>query len=72
MWKEGAIGRTKDVDGFEDTSVRIICGQSFAEDRTDEEMTMQLEFVSAIRCHDPCTMELLHHVVAKIRSIWVV
>ena len=53
MRKEGAIGRTKDVDGFEDTSVRIICGQSFAEDRTEEEMTMQLEFVSAIRCHDP-------------------
>ena len=50
----------KKVDEFEDTLIRIICGQSFAEDGTEEEMTMQLEFVSAIRYHDPCAMDLLY------------
>ena len=59
----------ENVDEFEDTLIHIICGQSFAEDGTEEEMTVQLEFVSAIRCHDPCAMELLHHGVAKLRSI---
>ena len=59
----------KKVDEFEDTSIPIVCGQSFAKDGTEEEMTVQLEFVSAIRCHDTCAMELLHHGVAKLRSI---
>jgi hypothetical protein len=57
------------VDEFEDTLIRIICGQSFAEDGTKGKLTVQLGFISAIRCHDPCPMELLNHDVAKLRSI---
>ena len=57
------------VDEFEETSVHIICVQSLAENGTEEEMTVQLEFVSAILFQDPCAMELLHHGVAKLRSI---
>jgi hypothetical protein len=57
------------VDEFEDTLIRIICGQSFADNGNEEEMTVQLGLVSAIRCHDPCAMELLNNDVAKLRSI---
>jgi len=57
------------VDEIEDTLMRIIWGQSFAKDGTEEELTEQLGFVSAIRCQDPCAMELLNLDVAKLRSI---
>jgi len=57
------------VNEFEDTLMHIICGQSFAEDRTEEELAMQLAFVTAIRSHDPRAMELLNHDMAKFRSI---
>jgi hypothetical protein len=43
----------ENVDEIEDTLIRIICGQSFAHYGTEEELTVQLGFVSAIRCHDP-------------------
>jgi hypothetical protein len=43
----------ENVDEFKDTLIRIICEQSFAEDGTEEELAVQLEFDSAIRCHDP-------------------
>ena len=59
----------ENVDVFEDTLMRIICGQSCAEDGTELEPTVQLEFDSAIRRHDPCAMELLNLVVAKLCSI---
>jgi hypothetical protein len=58
----------ENVEEFENTLIRIICGHSFADDGNEEEMTVQLEFVSAIRCHDPCAMEMLNHGVAKLRS----
>jgi hypothetical protein len=59
----------ENVDESEDTLIRIICGQSFAEDGTVEQMSVQLEFFSAIRYHDPYAMELLNHDVVKLRSI---
>jgi hypothetical protein len=59
----------ENVDEFEDILIRILCGESFAEDENEEELTVQLGFVSAIRCHDSCAMELLNHDVAKLRSI---
>jgi hypothetical protein len=49
--------------------IRIICGQSFAEDGNEEELTVEMGFVSASRCHNPCAMELLNRAVAKLRSI---
>ena len=51
------------------TLIRIICGQSIVEDGTEEKLAVQLGFVTAIQCHDPCVMELLKHDVAKLRSI---
>jgi hypothetical protein len=57
------------VDEFEDILTHIICGQAFAEEGTEEELTVQLGFVSAIRCHDPCAMELLNHDVPILRNI---
>jgi len=39
----------ENVDEFEDALIRIYCGQSFAEDGTEEELTVQLGFVSTIR-----------------------
>ena len=57
------------MDEFEDTLMPTICGQSLAEDGTEDELTVQLGFVSAIRCHDSCAMELLNLDVAKLRSI---
>ena len=51
---------------------RIICGQSFAEEEIEEELTVQMEFVTATRCQDPCAKELLNQDVAKLRSIYVV
>jgi hypothetical protein len=57
------------VKDFEDTIIGISCGQSFVDNGTKEELTMQLGFVSAIRCHDPCAMELLNQDVPKFRSI---
>jgi hypothetical protein len=59
----------ENVDEFEDTLTRIIFGQSFDQNGTEEELTVQLSFVAAIHCHDPCAMELLNHDVAKLRSI---
>ena len=59
----------ENVDVFEDTLMRIIWGQSFAKDGTEEELTVQLGFVSAIRSHDACAMELLNLDVVKFRSI---
>jgi hypothetical protein len=57
---------------FEDTLFRIICGQTLTENGNEEELTVQLGFFSALRCHDPCAMELINHDVAKIRSNSVV
>jgi hypothetical protein len=54
---------------FEDTLIHIIYGHSLAENGNEEELTVQLGFVSAIRCHDPCAMEMLNHDVAKLRRI---
>jgi hypothetical protein len=34
-----------------------------------EELLVALGFVSAIRCHDPCAMELSTHIVTKHDSI---
>ena len=59
----------ENVDDFEDTLIRIIRGQSFSENGNEEEVTVQLGFVSAIRCHDPSALELLNHDVAKLSSI---
>ena len=52
-----------------DTTLCIICGQSFAQDGAEEDLTVQLRFVSVIRCHDPFTMDLLNRTVAKVRNI---
>jgi hypothetical protein len=57
------------VDEFEDTLTRISCGQAFAEDGTEEELTVQLGFVSTIRCQDTCAMELLIQDVAKFAAL---
>ena len=57
------------MDEFEDTLMPTICGQSLTEDGTEEELTVQLEFVSAIRFQDTCAMELLNLDMAKLRSI---
>jgi hypothetical protein len=43
----------ENVDESEDTLILIICGQSFGKDGNEEELIVQLGFVSAIRCHDP-------------------
>jgi hypothetical protein len=59
----------KNVEEFEDTLIRISCGQSFAENEIKEELSMQMGFVSAIRCHDKCAMQLLNQDVPKFRSI---
>ena len=59
----------ENVDDFEDTLIRVICGESSGENGNEEEVTVQLGFVSAIRCHDPCAMELINHDVTKLRSI---
>jgi len=53
----------------EDTTLHIICGQSFAQDEAEEEMTVQLQFFSVTGCHGPCTMDTLSHVVMKFRKI---
>ena len=53
----------------EDTIIRIICGQSFTLDRTEEELTVQKRFVSVIRCHDQCTRDLLSHAVKRLRNV---
>ena len=37
------------VNESEDTTLRIICGQSLAKDRTEEQLTVQKPFVSIIR-----------------------
>jgi hypothetical protein len=57
------------VDEFVDTLFSNICGQSIAEKGTEEELTVQLGFLSAIRSHDPCAMELINHDVAKLCGI---
>jgi hypothetical protein len=57
------------VEEFVDTLFSIIRGQSFAENGTKKELTLQLGFVSAIRSHDPCAIELLNHDVAKLCGI---
>jgi len=57
------------VNEFEDTLMHIICRQLFAEGRTEEELTVQLAFVTAIRSHDPRAMDLLNLDMAKLRSI---
>jgi len=54
------------VSETEDTTHRIICGQSFAQDGTEEELTVQKRFVSVNLCHDQCTMDLLNHAVTKL------
>jgi len=53
----------------EDTTHRTICGQSFAQDGTKEELKVQNRFVSVIRCHDQCTMDLLHHAVTNLPNV---
>jgi len=40
------------VNEAEDTTLRIICGQSITLDGTEEELTVQKRFVSVIPCHD--------------------
>jgi hypothetical protein len=41
------------VNEAEDTTFRNICGQSFAKDEAEDELTVQLRIFPAIRCHDP-------------------
>jgi hypothetical protein len=41
------------VNEAEDTTFRIKCGHSFSKDEAEEELTVQLRIVPAIRCHDP-------------------
>ena len=57
------------LEEFEDILIRIVCGQLFAEDGNEEELTLQLRFVSTILCHEPRAMELLNHDVAKLRFL---
>jgi len=52
-----------------DTTLHSICGQSFAQDGAEEEMTVQLQFFSVTGCHGPCTMDTLSNVVTKLRNI---
>jgi hypothetical protein len=54
---------------FEGTLIGIVCRQSLTENGNEEELTVQLGFVSAIRCHEQCAMKLLYHDVAKLRRI---
>jgi hypothetical protein len=53
----------------EDTTPRTISGQSLAQDGTEEELTVQKQFVSLIPCHDQCTMDLPNHAVTKLRNV---
>jgi len=57
------------VNEAEDTTLRIICGQSFAQDGTEEELPVQKRYVSVIRCHDQCTMDLLNHAVTRLLNV---
>jgi len=57
------------VNKAEDTTLRFIYGQSFAQNGTEEELAVQNRFVSVIRCHDQCTMDLLHHAVTKLPNV---
>jgi hypothetical protein len=41
----------QNLDEAEDTTLRIICVQSFVQNGTKEELTVQLGFVSVVRCH---------------------
>ena len=56
----------------EDTTNRFICGQSFAKDGNEKELKVQKRFVSVIRCHDQCTMDLLNQAVTKHRKVQAV
>jgi hypothetical protein len=53
----------------ENTTLRFICGQSFAEDGNGKEPTLQMGFFSVIRCHDPCEVELISQSVVKLQII---
>jgi hypothetical protein len=59
----------ENLDETEDTTLRIICAESFAQEPTEKEQIVPQGFVSVIRCHDPCAMDLINHAVAKIRII---
>ena len=59
----------QNVGEAEVTTLRIIFGQSFVQNGTEEELTVQLGFASVIRCHDPFVNKLLNQAVAKHRSI---
>jgi len=48
------------VNEFEDTLKHIICRKAIAENKTEEELTEQLAFVTTIRSHDPRAMKLLN------------
>ena len=49
------------VNEAEGPTIRIICGQTFTQDVTEGEQTVQKRFVSAIHYHDQRTMDLLNH-----------
>ena len=57
------------VNEAEDTTLRIIWGQLCAQNETEEELTVQKRFVSAIRCLEQCTMDLLNYAVTKLRKV---
>jgi len=57
------------VNEAEDTTLHIICGQSFAQDGAEEELTLQLRFFSVTRCHDPCTMDPINHAMTMLCKI---
>jgi hypothetical protein len=59
----------EDLDEFGDKLIHIICVQSFAQNGTYEELTVQMGFVSAFPSHDQCAIELLNHDVAKLPII---